>query len=178
MITEAPPTHRQAHAAGKHRSRRRGACCGCATRPTARLTIGCRVPPAARRRRSCDCRATVEEVQKCSCLHGTSVVPSIMLKKFFFAWPVVRESHLEDPAHRRARKAPTTRAANPPAGLGPVHYLLSRRNYSITSRIASSRSHFFLSVHRLIRASFPFLEVVMKTLLNSCSIRQSTLWAF
>ena len=36
------------------------------------------------------------------------------------------------------------------------------------------RSHFFLSVHRLIRACFPSLEVVMKTLLNSCSIRGST----
>jgi len=47
------------HAAGKHRSRRPGACCGCATRPAARLTIRCRVPPAARRRRSGDCRATV-----------------------------------------------------------------------------------------------------------------------
>ena len=28
--------------------------------------------------------------------------------------------------------------------LAPVHYLLSRRNSSIASRIASSRSHFFL----------------------------------
>ena len=27
-----------------------------------------------------------------------------------FGWPVVRESHLEDPAHGRARKAPATRA--------------------------------------------------------------------
>jgi hypothetical protein len=60
-------------------------------------------------------------------------------------------------------------------GLGPVHYLLTRRNSSIASRIASFRSQFFLSVHRLIRASFPFLEVVMKAVLNSYSIRQSTL---
>ena len=51
----------------------------------------------------------------------------------------------------------------------PGCYLLSRRNSSIASRIASCRLQFFLSIHRLIRASFPFLEVVMKTLLNSNS---------
>jgi hypothetical protein len=90
-------------------------------------------------------------------------------------WPVVRESHLEAPANGWARNAPATRAANPAAGLGPVDYLLSRRNSSIARRIASCRSQFFLSIQRLIRASFPFLEVVMKTLLNSYSIRQSTL---
>jgi hypothetical protein len=43
------------------------------------------------------------------------------------------------------------------AGLSPVHYLLSRRNSSIASRIASCRSQFFLSAHRLIKASFPGL---------------------
>ena len=51
--------------------------------------------------------------------------------------------------------APATRAANP----RPVEddHLLSRRNSSIASRIASCRSQFFLSVHRLIRASLPVL---------------------
>jgi hypothetical protein len=57
-------------------------------------------------------------------------------------------------------------------------YLFSRRHSSIARRIASPRLHFFFSIHRSIRPSFPSFEVVMKTLLNSCSIRGSTLSAF
>lgn len=75
-------------------------------------------------------------------------------------------------------------AATTMAGAGRTHlarlfhYLLSRRHSSTASRIASPRPHFFLSVHRLIRASFPSLEVIMKTLLNSRSICGSTPRAF
>jgi hypothetical protein len=58
------------------------------------------------------------------------------------------------------------------------HYLFSQRHCSVASRIASPRLHFFLSIHPLISASFPSFEVVMKTLLKSCSIRGSILWAF
>jgi hypothetical protein len=88
----------------------------------------------------------------------------------------------ECPARRsqgyRASRLDGEAPCNRHRALALVHYLLSRRNSSIASRIASSRSHFFLSIHRLIRACFPSFEVVMKTLLNSRSIPGSTRWAF
>ena len=69
-------------------------------------------------------------------------------------------------------------AQHPPPKALAIHYLFSRRHSSIASRIASKRPHFFRAIHRSIRASFPSFMVVMKTLLNSCMIHGSTLWAF
>ena len=49
--------------------------------------------------------------------------------------------------------------------LAPVHCLLSRRNSSIAS-CASSRSHFFLSVHRLNQSLLPFLGICNEDLVE------------
>ena len=57
---------------------------------------------------------------------------------------------------RKRRLRLLSKATRRHRALAPVHCLLSRRNSSIAS-CASSRSHFFLSVHRLNQSLLPFL---------------------